>query len=336
MSLLKSRHALRPFLAFLAGTEWAAGQTTRLLMTGVHAVVERDTTQKVKLPCYLVPLREGCRAQVKNASGEIPDRTTFINSFYETFSNISFLGQVKSVYNGSASAATVSADLASLNFITGMQVTVTTNVEAGSVGAVATSAIGVSSGLLPTITAASAGQATQNILSGGTVVSSVIYPLVAVGAANVTKAGAFGLSVDLAGREGVDIQNFKAGTSTTASSPSSHSSAGIEGYMYLNATNDAAKSNVLAGTFFVGGVYGINYMSHDYARDYGFGNHFWNGVGQVSFGVLLNNVAKISVSRGFGPTQSYIDSTSMAKTSVNNFKSWSIGVTYQSAPAGVN
>jgi hypothetical protein len=77
-------------------------------------------------------------------------------------------------------------------------------------------------------------------------------------------------------------------------------------------------------------------MSHDYARDYGFGNHVENGVGQVSFGILLNNVAKISVSRGFGPTQTYIDNTSMATTTINNLKSWSIGITYQSTPPPAN
>jgi hypothetical protein len=254
MSFLESRQQRRLFLTFLAGAGWLAGQSTRLPLTAASAAVERDTTQKTKLPCYLVPLREGCRKQLKDTSGKIPDKVTFINSFYNTFNSISFLGQVKSIYNGTASAATVSADLASLNFVTGMQVTVTTNVEAGSAGATAaTGATGVSSGTLPTLTAASAGQATQNILSGGTILSSVIYPLVAVGAANVSKAGAFGLSVDIAGREGVDIQNFKAGTSTTASAPPSHTNAGIEGYMYLNSTNNAANSNVLAGTLFVGG-----------------------------------------------------------------------------------
>jgi hypothetical protein len=300
-------------------------------VTGSQATVERDKTKKRTLPCEVLPLRDGCRKQLKpDASGNIPDRVSFINSFYDTFSSISFLGQVKSIYNGTSAADTVSADLASLNFITGMQVTVTTNVEAGSTGSsVATSAI---VGTVPTLTAASAGQAVQNVLNGGTVLASVIYPLVAIGAANVTKAGAFGLSVDLAGREGVDIQNFKTGTSTTVSSPPSHTNAGIEGYMYLNSTNNAAKSNVLAGALFLGGGYGFNYMSHDYARDYGFGDRIQNGVGQISFGILLNNVAKISVSRGFGPSQVYIDSVSMTQKTVNNFKSWSIGVTYQSTP----
>lgn len=156
--------------------------------------------------------------------------------------------------------------------------------------------------------------------------------MIAVGAANVAKAGAFGLSMDLAGREGVDIQNFKTGTSTTVSSPPSHTNAGIQGYMFLNSTNNTDKSNVLAGALFLGGSYGFNYMSHDYARDYGFGTHIHNGVGQISFGILLNGVAKISVSRGFGPSQTYIDSASMAQKTVNNFKSWSVGVTYQSPP----
>ena len=330
MPLFESRIGGRVFLALLAAAGCVSGQAMRLRATGAQTNTSRSTDTKPTIPCEFAPLREGCRKQLKDASGKIPDRVTFINSFYQTYSSISFLGQVKSIYNGSASAATISADLASLNFLPGMQLTVTTNAEAGSTGA--TQASGVSSGTGPTLTAAAAGQATQNILSGGTVLASVIYPLIAVGAANVSKAGAFGLSVDLAGREGADIQNFKSGTSTTASSPPSHTNAGIEGYMYLNSTNNAPNSNLLAGALFLGGSYGFNYMSHDYAHDYGFGNHIQNGVGQISFGILLNNVAKISVSRGFGPSQTYFDSTAMAQTTVNNFKSWSIGITYQSPP----
>jgi hypothetical protein len=45
------------------------------------------------------------------------------------------------------------------------------------------------------------------------------------------------------------------------------------------------------------------------------------------------NVAKISLSRAFGPSQTYMDSTSMIQTKVNNFKAWSFGITYQQAAA---
>ena len=70
---------------------------------------------------------------------------------------------------------------------------------------------------------------------------------------------------------------------------------------------------------------------YGYARDYGFGKRVNNDIGQVSLGILINGVAKISVSRAFGPSQTYIDSTTMAQTTINNFKAWSFGIAYQSA-----
>ena len=55
-----------------------------------------------------------------------------------------------------------------------------------------------------------------------------------------------------------------------------------------------------------------------------------NDIGQVTAGIMITNVSKISVSRAFGPSQNYIDSTSMAQTKINNFKAWSFAITYQS------
>jgi hypothetical protein len=157
--------------------------------------------------------------------------------------------------------------------------------------------------------------------------------LLAVGANRLGDTGALGLLVDFVAKEGVDIQNFKSGTSTNVNNPTSHSSAQMEGYLQYNAINLApGSSSLYAGAIFVGGSYGYSYMSHDYARDYGFGSNVNNGIGQVSAGFLINNVANIALSRAFGPSQTYIDSTSMAQTTVNNFKSWSFGITYQSPP----
>jgi hypothetical protein len=284
-----------------------------------------DTTRQdvdTPLPCSILPIRDTCMAQAG-----ITDRNKFINNFYRTYNSISFLNQIKSIYNGSSASATVSADLTTLNFTSGIQVNVATNIQAGSSGPTS-----VGSGVVPTLSGNAAGQATQNMLYGGTLVASVLYPLVAVGAANVNNPGSFGLSLDIAAREGIDIQNFKAGTSTTVTSPPSHSSAQIEGYISYNSTNLTADSSTFAGALFLGGSYGYSHTSHDYARDYGFGNNVNNAIGQISAGILINNVAKISVSRGFGPSQTYIDSTSMLPRTINNFKSWSIGITYQSPP----
>ena len=292
-------------------------------LVGQPGVPKQHEPRKFALPCSIFPTRDACRTK----AGET-DRITFVNTFYRTYSSISFFNQVKSIYNGSSASATVSADLTSLNFTNGMQVNVGTNLQAGSTGAPTTS-----SGAMPTLSATAAGQATQNMLYGGTLVASALYPFIAIGSANVNNAGAFGLTVDMAAREGIDIQNFKSGTNTSVTSPPSHASALIEGYVWYNSTNLTSDSSTFAGALFVGDSYGYSHTSHDYSRDYGFGGHVNRPIGQVSAGILINNVAKISVSRGFGPSQTYIDSTSMLQRTVNNFKSWSIGVTYQSTRA---
>ncbi|HET9790707.1 MAG TPA: hypothetical protein VFR08_05345, partial [Candidatus Angelobacter sp.] len=185
---------------------------------------------------------------------------------------------------------------------------------------------------LPTLSSASAGQATQNMLYGGTIVGAVIYPVIAVGIDRVGSTDGFGTLIDFIGKEGVDIQNFKAGTSTTANAPPSHGSLQIEGYLQYNSINIAAASSNFAGALFIGGSYGYGYTSHAYARDYGFGTDVNNGIGQISGGILISGVAKIAVSWAFEPSQTYTDSTSMKVVNANNFKYWSFGISYQSPP----
>lgn len=248
-----------------------------------------------------------------------------INSFYQTNGPFSFFSQVKAIYNNAAGAATVSADLGSLNFPNGMQVTVTTNVQAGSSGTTA-----VSSGAVPTLSANGAAQATQNVIYGGTFLASEMYPLVAAGASRLGSPGGLGLFVDLIAKEGADIQNFKSGTNVSVTSPPFHGSAHVEGYLQYNSINLAPNSQNFAGSVFIGGSYGYNSMSHVYAQDYGFGNKVNSSIGQLSFGIVLNGVARVTVSRAFGPSQTYIDSTSAVQTTTNNFKAWSLGIVYQS------
>ena len=103
-------------------------------------------------------------------------RITNINSFFDTDGKLSYINQIKSIYNGASNSATVSADLASLNFSTGWQVTLGTNIQAG-----ASSPTTVSSGTVPTLSATSAAQATQNMLYGGTITVLGPNPLLAAG-----------------------------------------------------------------------------------------------------------------------------------------------------------
>lgn len=285
---------------------------------GKKKITRKDT-------CWLFPLVgptcAGTTAQKRNDT---------INAFYDTAGQFSFLNQIKTIYNGASSSATVSADVASLNFSNAMQMTLATNVQAGSVAAATTS-----TGTVPTLSAAGAGQATQNMLYGGTFVASAIYPVISIGASNINnKAGNFGTVLFLSAREGVDIQNFKSGTSVNVNSPPSHSNAGVQGYVQYNSINliggSGSDATNFKGALFFGGSYGYDHMSHGYARDYGFGTNVSNGVGQISFGLLVNEVARVTVSKGFGPSQTYIDSTSNTQKTINNFKTWSFGITYQS------
>jgi Fibronectin type III domain len=271
-----------------------------------------------KYACSVLPTRPGCMNFASNS-------IVAINAFYQTNGPYSFFSQIKSIYNQASSSATVSADLATLNFASGMQVTVTTNAQVGSSGATA-----VSSGTIPTLSGNGAGQAAQNILYGGTFLASELYPLFAAGGSKLASPGGLGLLVDFIAKEGADIQNFKSGANVNVTSPPFHGSAHMEGYVQYNSINLAPNSQNFAGSLFFGGSYGYNYMSHGYARDYGFANKFNNGIGQISFGIVINGVARITVSRAFGPSQTYIDSTTMAHTTANNFKAWSFGVGYQS------
>jgi len=252
--------------------------------------------------------------------------STDIQQFFGSDKALSPLNQIGSAYNGASSSATVSANLVSLIFGSGWQLVVTTNVQAGSAGVT-----NVPQGTVPTLSASAAGQATQNMLYGGTILLAADLPLLYYGP-SVNDGGGFGFQLDAVTREGIDVQNFKSGTTTSVTSPPSHHATQLETYFLYNSVNPPQGATTgFAGSIFLGGSYGYTYTSHDYARDYGFGSQVNNGVGQISAGVLITNVAKISVSRAFGPTQTYIDSTSMAQTKVNNFKAWSFAITYQTS-----
>ena len=258
--------------------------------------------------CWLFPARFDC---MNYGAGAVAN----INAFYGMAGPAAFFTQVKSTYNGASGAATVSADVASLNFTDGMQVTLGANMQAG-----------------PPLGVKGMAQAAQNILSGGTESVSMLYPILAAGADRLGSAGGFGMILDLTAKEGIDLQNFTAGSNANVNSPPSHTSAQMEGYLQYNSANLASDSTEFAGAIFLGGSYGYSYTSHTYARQYGFGDRVSSGIGQISMGVLINGVARITISRAFGPSQDYIDGATMAQTRVNNFRAWSVGITYQ-APA---
>jgi hypothetical protein len=283
--------------------------------------------------CLALPLRFSC---INNGPSEDleQNRQNNINQYFQTNGSFTYFNQIRSIYNSASGSVTVSADMASLNFGNGMQLTVSTNVQAGSSGAAP-----ISSGTLPTLSSNGAGQAAQNMLFGGTFQVAELYPLLSYGSYTLGNPGGFGVVADFVAKEGVDIQNFTPKTNLNLSSPPFHGSGQVEAYLQYNSINADTKSTnqstspaPFVGSIFAGGTYGYSYTSPGYLRDYGFASKQNSGIGQISAGVLISNVVKIVVSRGFGPSQTYTDSTTMVETRVNNFKIWSIGITYQSPP----
>lgn len=255
-----------------------------------------------------------------------------INTFWGTNGGFVFFNQINSIYNGASNSETVSADIGTLNFPFGMQMNIGSNVQAG-----ASPTVAVSTGTVPTLAPSAAAQAAQNMLYGGTIFASGAYPLLAVGGNRINNPGSWGGMLDVTAREGIDIQSFKAGTSTGLTSPSSHSSAQVEGYFQVNSTNLAIGGSTFAGALFIGGSYGYTYTSHSYIRDYGIRSP-QNSVGQISGGVILNGIAKLAFSRAFGPSQTYFDGTATptpsTPTTINNFKTLSFELSYQSPAPG--
>ena len=297
-----------------------------------------------KLRCWYLPTRPQCveatqaalqAANVNAVAAGTAKAATIgyddaVNNILGTTGRFTPFNQIQSIYNGASGSATISSDLGTLNFDSGLQVALVTNAQAGSAGAAPTS-----TGAVPTLAATGAGQAVQNVLYGGTFLVTTRLPLILAQRGDPDAKDGIILNVDWVNRGGVDIQNFKSGTNVNTTSPPVHVSSQLDGYFQYNSTHistDPTGTN-FTGAVFVGGSYGYDYMSHGYARDYGFGNNVSNGIGQASLGVMINNVVKVAFSRAFGPSQTYIDSTSMKQTTVNNFKSWSIGISYQQAAA---
>jgi hypothetical protein len=255
-----------------------------------------------------------------------------VNAILGTSGKFTPFNQIQSIYNGSSGSATISSDLGTLNFDSGLQLALVTNAQAGSAGAGSTS---TSTGGVPTLAANGAGQAVQNVLYGGTFLLNALVPVILAQRGDPSNQDAIILNVDWVNRGGVDIQNFKSGTNVNSTNPPVHVSSKLDAYFQYNSTHQSTDPSGFnfTGAVFVGGSYGYDYMSHGYASDYGFGNRVNNGIGQASIGVMINNVVKVAFSRAFGPSQTYVDSTSMKQTTVNNFKSWSIGISYQQAAA---
>jgi hypothetical protein len=253
-----------------------------------------------------------------------PIRKSVINCFYSTNGLSSYFNQLQSIYNSASGSTTVNAQIGSLNFLNGMQVTVGTNPQIASSNATAsTPSTGTTTGGVPTLSATAASQAAQNILNGGTIFGSDIFPI-------LSKQSNGLIYLAAQAKEGVDIQKFN-NNSITLSNPSTHTFVGLQGYLQYSSSNTATNSTDPAGSIFLSAMYGYSLMNHSYSVQNGFGGRVNSQIAQVGAGILISGVAKIAVYRGFGPSQRYIDSSTTATTTVNDFNKWSVAIAYQSS-----
>ena len=248
-----------------------------------------------------------------------------INCFYSTNNSLSWFTQVKSAYNGASSSATITASIGTYNFRNGMQLSLGTNIQAGSSGTGAAPVNG-----MPVLAATGAAQAAQNLFYGGNFYLSGLYPIIQNPTYISTRLH---YNANLLAREGVDLQNFTSGTNTTANNPNSHFNALMEGYIQYDAIpTDPSSASPMA--IFLGAEYGYAYTSAGYARQYGFGKNTSSQIGDISLGVLVNGQFTVAVVRQFGPSQTYIDSTTNMLTHINNFHTLSFSIWYQNKGLG--
>ena len=125
-----------------------AGKVPVKVTTSAGTVTGGSITYVDAKNCWLFPTVGMCE-------GDATVREANINSYYNSTGKLTFLDQVKSIYNGASSSATVSADLTTLNFSNGMQMTAGTNLQAGSSGTLTN----VARGTIPTLSANGAAQA---------------------------------------------------------------------------------------------------------------------------------------------------------------------------------
>jgi hypothetical protein len=256
-----------------------------------------------------------------------PIRKSVINCFYSTNGLSSYFNQLQSIYNAASGSTTVTANIGSLNFLNGMQITVGTNPQVASSNTSSTTpASSTTIGGVATLSATAAAQAAQNILNGGTIFGSDLFPL-------LSKQSNGLIYLAAQAKEGVDIQKFN-NNSITLSNPSTHTFVGLQSYLQYSSSNTAANSNDPAGSIFLSAMYGYSLMNHSYSVQNGFGGRVNSQIAQVGAGILISGVAKIAVYRGFGPSQRYIDSSTMATSPVNDFNKWSVAIAYQSSGSG--
>jgi hypothetical protein len=273
-------------------------------------------------------------------------QTATIENFYHSTSGsqLSALTQFNTVYNATANSATVGADIATLDFIPGIELAASTNIQtdAGTSSKNSTNstsgslrrlrplpfATGSAASAGPTLSASQAAQAAQNLANGGNFYLHAIYPIFY---SNPGPSDIIYLMGVLRARDGVDIPNF-AGTNTVTTDPVNHFSTFTEWKLTVNAITPSNGKNS-AGSVFIDGAIGYDYTSHTFSDQNGFGNRSQFLLGQLSGGVIATGNISVGFQRNFGPAQTYIDSTTNVTTTQNQFRAWSLSLIYTKKPA---
>ncbi len=251
-----------------------------------------------------------------------------INCFYGTSSNLAFLTQTQYLYNPGSNANTVNGDLTSLQFPGGFQLTLAAAANVNSSSSATSTASSANSKstryfVKPFDDSSSSGSTTpslsqdiQTLTQGGNFAIKGLWPIL-----NLRGKGMQLMSV-AAPKMGFNI-NGLGQTTPTGATDVNFNLAG-ETYAQFDAI-PATDDGESPGSIFVDYRGGWEHVSSQFAKqsDLTAGNSF--ALHQVSVGLVINGLIRLSAQRYFGPKQAFVDSSGNQVT-VNNFSNWQLSV----------
>lgn len=259
-----------------------------------------------------------------------------VNCWYNSSNFYALLGQVHYTYNPGGSANTVNSDLASLNFIGGVQLTLsgaasTSSCDSSSTGtntscnssSSATTAAGSLRRRDTTATTNSTASTTpslqqdvQNLIKGGDFGLRVSWPVYQV------QGHGFQLYSVILPKAGFTVNGLSTqNTATNATEVNENISSETYVQMDALAPTDGGES---PGSIFIDYRGGRQFVDQSFATAAGLSSsHFW--LQQLSLGVVFNGAIRLSAQRYWGPEQAYVDSSGNA-AKVNNWNNWQLGV----------
>jgi len=250
-----------------------------------------------------------------------------INCFYGTSSNLAFTTQAQYLYNPGSNANTVNADLTSLQFPGGFQLTLAaaakansdsgTDTTASSAGAKSPRAIAKpfdNSSSSPT--SSSLSQDIQTLTQGGNFAIKGVWPIL-----NLRGKGMQLVSV-AAPKLGFDVNGLGQTTPTGATDVNLNLSS--ETYAQLDAI-PAKDDGESPGSVFFDYRGGWEHVSSQFASNSGLNGENSFALQQLSLGFVINGLIRLGAQRYFGPEQAYVNSSGSTAT-MNNFGKWQLSI----------